>query len=73
MKLKYQPSIYVAREADEPSREFVDRVLKDSRLLPDQRDTLQQDQRQHSVFDSLIKGIWIEQAPLAVADPSEKP
>ena len=61
-KPKYQPSIYVARETDETPEAFVARVLADKRLLPDQRDTLRHDSP--GFLDHLIKGIWIEQAPL---------
>lgn len=63
-KLKFQPSIYVARESDESPQDFIGRVLKDPRLLPDQRETLAHDSP--GFLDRLIKGIWIEQAPLTV-------
>jgi len=66
MKLKYQPSIYVAREKGETPADFIARVLKDPRLLPDQRHTLEHDNRYYSPFNAKVRGVWIEQAPIPV-------
>jgi hypothetical protein len=75
-KIKYQPSIYVRREAGESVREFMERVLADSRLLPDQRTSLELER--YSVFDDFVQGVWMEQPPLVIdaalsAQPSHPP
>ncbi len=62
MKLKFQPSLYVAREPGESAAAFNARILADPRLLPDQRTTLQQDS--NAAFADLVRGIWLEQAPI---------
>ena len=66
MKLKYVPSIRVVRMPDEAAADFIDRVLKDPRLLPDQRQSLEIDRKQRTPFDDLVQAVWIEQAPVEV-------
>lgn len=61
-KLKFQPSIYVARMEGESSADFTKRILRDPRLLADQRVSLEQDKG--GPFEDLVKGIWLEQPPL---------
>lgn len=63
-KLKYQPSLYVAREPGESPRGFHARILGRADLLPDQRTTLQQDS--NAAFDFCVQGIWLERAPIEV-------
>jgi hypothetical protein len=72
MKLKYLPSIRVEREAGESTEDFINRVLKDPRLLPDQRLSLEQDLGRWSPFDELVKAVWIEQAPSTVPDSANE-
>lgn len=65
-KLKYQPSLYIERRPDESPRQFHARILADGRLLQDQRTSLEQDHG--GPFDDLVKGIWLEQAPLQIGE-----
>jgi hypothetical protein len=63
-KLKYQPSIYVERQPGESSTDFTARILRDPRLLPDQRLSLELDH--NGAFADFICGIYLEQAPIEV-------
>ena len=63
--LRNQPSAYVKREPGEPIDQFTQRILKDPRLLPDQRITLEHDNHP-GPWDDLVVGCWIEQAPITV-------
>jgi len=66
MRLKYQPSLYVARNPGESSQDFTARSLRDPRLLQDQRTSLLVDQ--NNAFAGMVKGIWLEQAPIEVPE-----
>lgn len=61
-KPKYQPSLYVAKLPEETARQFHERILRDHKLLPDQRLSLEQDA--NSFFSDCVQGIWIEQSPI---------
>lgn len=63
-KLKFQPSVFVPREEGETNQEFTARILKDPRLLPDQRRSLELDD--NAAVADLVKGIWLEQAPIEI-------
>lgn len=71
MKLKYLPSVRVERMPGETADDFIDRILKDRRLLPDQRLSLEIDRKQRTPFDDLVQAVWIEQAPVEVTAPQE--
>jgi hypothetical protein len=66
----YQPSVYVERNPDETPEAFHRRVLSDSRLLPDQRTTLEVDGF-GGAFADCVRGIWIERPPIIREKPDQ--
>lgn len=66
MKLKYQPSLYIAKEPAESNADFTARILRDPRLLPDQRTSLERDS--NAAFGDFVQGIWLERPPLEISD-----
>jgi hypothetical protein len=67
-RLKFQPSVYIAKEPTESNAEFTARILRDSRLLPDQRTSLEQDS--NAAFSDYVQGIWLERPPIEIDEPS---
>jgi hypothetical protein len=70
MKLEYKPSIYVARNEGESHTDFTTRILRDPRLLPEQRLSLELDD--NAAFADLVQGVWIEVAPVPKALTNRK-
>jgi len=66
-KFKNQNALFIKREDGESSSAFVDRILADPRLMPDQRVTLEHDRRYPTPFDDLVAGFWMDQPPIRIA------
>jgi hypothetical protein len=62
MKMVYQPSIRELRREGESADDFMERILNDKRLLPDQRATLTHDFKERGAYP-MVQAVYIEQAP----------